>query len=483
MVKRYRMYIDGQWVDGETGETFQSFNPATGQTIAELPRGTRNDAARAIAAARKGSRIISRMSVWDRSRLCLKIADVMEKRADELARTLAEEQGKPYHTEAKAEVQTAIAGFREAAELVKWLETSFIPVEDPNKRVFTIRQPRGVYAVVTPWNFPINIPVEYLAPGIASGNAIVWVPAPTTSVCAVKLMECLEEAGVPAGVVNLVTGEGPVVGDEIVSNPGTDAVGFTGSSATGRRIAERAAGKPLLLELGGNGPTIIFEDADLEAAAEAVAVGCFFNAGQTCSATEKILVHESVADAVAELLAAKAKQIKVGDPFDPQVTMGPLNNEPTAAKMDRHVQDAIDRGAKLLAGGSRLAELGSPLFYAPTVMAGVPSDSAFSMEESFGPVAPLISFRTEEEALQLADQGDLGLVSSVWTKQMGRAFRCAEAIKTGIVNINEASTYWELHIPFGGASGKRSGIGRLGGKYTLMEMTDLKTISFDISRA
>ncbi len=357
-----KMYIGGRWVESESGKPFEAHNPATGQLIATLPEGTRLDAQRAIAAANEHKHKIANMSVWDRARLCRRIGDVMERRKEELAHVLTEDQGKPYSTEALPEVEFAIHGFHNAAEQVKWLETSFTPVEDPNKRVFSFRQPRGVYAVITPWNFPINIPVEYLAPGLAAGNAIVWVPAPTTSACAVKLMECLEEAGVPAGVVNLVTGPGSIVGDEIVAHPGTDAVGFTGSPQTGKHIAQRAAGKPLLLELGGNGPTIVLDDADMEMVGPVAALGCFINAGQVCSATERILVNRRVHDELAERLVAAAQAVRLGDPFDPGTTMGPLNNRPTAEKMDRHLADGVAKGATILYGGQRAADLGSELF-------------------------------------------------------------------------------------------------------------------------
>lgn len=474
------MYIDGQWVESESGERFEAFNPANRQVIATLPQGTREDARRAIEAANRHKHKIARMSIWDRSRLCHRIAEVMEKRKEELARTLSLDQGKPYFSEALPEVETAINGFHEAAEHIKWLESSFIPVEDVNKRTFTIRQPRGVYAVITPWNFPINIPVEYLAAGLAAGNAIVWVPAPSTSVCAVRLMECMEEAGVPPGVVNLVTGPGPVVGDEIVSHPGTDAVGFTGSTATGTEVARRAAGKPLLLELGGNGPTIILDDADLEHAVRATAMGCFFNAGQVCSSAERILVHPRVVDDVLQGLKDAAAGVVLGDPFQKETTMGPLNNDPVAQKVDRHLEDARQRGAEVVFGGSRVPSLGSDLFYQPTVVTRLDSDSLFNQEETFGPVAPVFTFSSDEEAIEFANRSTWGLVASVFTTNMARAMAFAEGIRTGMVNINDHSNYWEIHLPFGGASGKRSGIGRLGGKYTIMEMTDLKTINIDL---
>lgn len=476
------MYIGGRWVDGLSGVRRQARSPATGEIIATLPEGTREDAQRAIAAARDGQARLARMSVWDRSRLCARVADVLERRKESLARTLTLDQGKPFYSEAKAEVDATITGWRNAADHVKWLDTSVIPVEDPHKRVITIRQPRGVYAVITPWNFPLNIPTEYLAPGLAAGNGIVWVPAPTTSVVAVKLVECLEEAEVPPGAINLVTGPGPVVGDEIVAHPGTDAVAFTGSSATGESIARRAAGKPLLLELGGNGPTLILDDADVELAASATAFGCFFNAGQVCSAAERILVHRRLHDEIAGRLVDHAKRIRLGDPFDEHTQMGPLNNQPVAEKTDRHLADAVARGARVLAGGARAPGHPTDLYYQPTVLTGVARDAAINREETFGPVAPLIPFDTDDEALEWANDNTLGLVSAVFARDLSRAFWFAERLRTGIVNVNDSTNYWELHIPFGGVSGTRSGIGRLGGKYTFYEMTDLRTICLDVRR-
>jgi succinate-semialdehyde dehydrogenase/glutarate-semialdehyde dehydrogenase len=344
----------------------------------------------------------------------------------------------------------------------------------------TFRQARGVYAVITPWNFPLNIPVEYLAPGLAAGNAIVWAPASTTSVIAVRLMEVLQEADLPKGAVNLVTGPGSVVGDQLVASPGTDAVGFTGSSATGEQVAGRAAGKPVLMELGGNGPTIICEDADIERAAEATAIGAFFNAGQVCSAAERILVPARLQESFAELLALRARQARLGDPLDAATTMGPLNNSDVAEKVDRHLQDGIERGARVVAGGGRASGHRSSLFYQPTVLVEVPPDSALGLDETFGPVAPIIPFRDDAEMLRIANSGNLGLVAAIFTKDLSRAWRLAERLRAGLVNVNEHTNYWELHIPFGGVAGTRSGVGRVGGKYALMEMTDLRTIAFHI---
>jgi acyl-CoA reductase-like NAD-dependent aldehyde dehydrogenase len=479
-VEELRLHIGGRWVESESGAVFDATDPSNGRQIATLAEGTREDARGAVAAARDGHARIASMSTWERSRLLQRVADVMESRHEHLARTLSEDQGKPMWSEAMFEVSKAIEGFRNAAEHVKWLEGETIRTEDRNKRVFTIYQPRGVYAVVTPWNFPMNIPVEYLAPGLAAGNAIVWVPAPTTSVCAVRLMECMIEAGVPEGAVNLLTGPGAVVGDEIVGHPDVDAVGFTGSAATGVHIARRAAGKPCLLEMGGNGPVIVLDDADIDAALAATVSGSFANAGQICSSSERVLVGAGIYDAFVERAAVAAGEVRLGDPRDRAVTMGPLNNPAVAKKVADHVEDSVRRGASVIFGGHARSDLGSDLYFEPTVLRDVSVDSQMNLEETFGPVVPLIRAGSDEEILAIANRNTYGLIASVFTQNLKRAFYFAEGIKAGNVNVNDTSTYWELHIPFGGASGKSSGVGRVGGKYALRAMSDLKTISIDV---
>jgi succinate-semialdehyde dehydrogenase/glutarate-semialdehyde dehydrogenase len=474
--------IGGRWTPSESGRTFCSTDPSCGAVVAELAEGVPADVDRAMAAADAAFADYRSTSVWERAALCERVAAVLGERREDLARALSTEQGKPFRTEALGEVDTAIAGFVEAAGHVKHLTGETIPVADPGKRVFTRREPRGVHAVVTPWNFPINIPTEYLAPALATGNTVVWVPAPTTSWCAVVLMQALIDAGVPPGVVNLVTGPGQVVGDAAVAHPLARAVGFTGSTATGRTIAARAAGKHLLLELGGNGPTIVFADANLEAAAESIAGAAFFNAGQICAASEVVFTERPAAARLSELLTAQAGRVVLGRGAASDTTMGPLNNPTVADKMDRHIADAVARGARVLAGGGRAAELGSDLFYQPTVLAEVPSNAELVLEESFGPLLPVVPFDTEEEVLGHASAPQFGLVSSLWTGSAGRAFRVAEQLRTGIVNVNENTAYWEIHVPFGGGSGTDSGIGRLGGMHTLLEMTELKTIAMDITR-
>lgn len=469
------LYIGGEWVRSGSGRTFASTDPATGEQVATLQEGTPDDVDRAVAAATAVAPRLRRSGVETRAGWCEAVAGAIEAQAGPLARALSAEQGKPLH-EAEAEVATAALGFRAAAGHVRHLDGTITPVSDPDKRVLSRRVARGVYAVVTPWNFPVNIPTEYLAPALATGNAVVWVPAPTTGHVAVLLTRIIASVGLPAGALNLVTGPGPVVGDAAVAHPDVHGVGFTGSSATGAHIARRAAGKAQLLELGGNGPTIVLDDADLEAAADAIAGGAFFNAGQTCAATEVVLVERGVHDELARLLAERAGQVVLGAGTDGDTTMGPLNNDGVATKMDDHVADALERGATKLTGGGRRG-----LFYEATVLCDVAPQARLVREESFGPIVPLVPVDSAEAALEIASGPEFGLVASVWSRSARRAFAVAEELRTGIVNINDSSTWWEIHVPFGGGSGTLSGTGRLGGMHTLLEMTEIKTITFATS--
>ncbi len=472
-------YVGGTWRGDPGGEIRTQHSPIDESEIGQLTWSSRELAQEAIAAARAAQASWRKVPTWDRARAMRRIGDAISKRREQLAALLTLEQGKPY-AEAYFEVGKSVDGFNLAADLVKYLEGATIPTEDPSKRVMTFYQPRGVYAVVTPWNFPVNIPVEYIAPGLAAGNTIVWTPAPTTALVAAALVEAIENADLPPGILNLVTGAGAVVGDEIVSNPGTDAVGFTGSAATGKLISQRAAGKPQLMELGGNGPVVILDDADLERAATATASGSFVNAGQVCSSSERILVHRKVYDEFAERMAQKAREVVIGDPRKAGTTMGPLNNPAVAKKVAEHVGDALTRGAKAVIGGKRPDQALSPLFFEPTVLTDVSREALINTEETFGPVAPLLVIDSDEQAFELARDNRYGLVSSVFTQDIDRAFRYVEEMPTGIVNINDTSNYWELHIPFGGASGKDSGMGRVGGKHALTAMCDLKTATFTV---
>jgi succinate-semialdehyde dehydrogenase/glutarate-semialdehyde dehydrogenase len=405
------------------------------------------------------------------------VAEAIDTRRDDLARTLTLDQGKPLRAEAYDEVEELIAYFEMAAADATRAEGLLPPSVDAGKRVLLYRVPRGVVSVISPWNWPYTMPGEILAPALAYGNAVVWAPAPTTSVCAARLAACIEDADLPPGVLNMVTGPGPVVGDELAGNPGTQAVGFIGSIATGLTVARQAAGKDLLLEMGGNGPLVVLEDADLEAAAAATLVACFLNAGQSCTAGERVMVHEDVKDDyLAALTAAIDGSIRLGDPFDDATTMGPVNNAPTADKTERHVREAVDRGARIVAGGRRAPEHGSDLFFEATVLDGVTDEMAVAREETFGPVVPVSTIRSEQEAIDLVDRSEYGLLSAIFTRDLGRGLRFAEAVRTGWVNVNEGTNYWESHLPFGGRAGSNSGVGRVGGRFSMERLTELKTV-------
>jgi len=471
------MYVGGSWVESESGGRTEATSPATGETIGSVPQGTRDDARRAIAAANAAAREWAGRSAFERAAAMERVAGIIEERRDELAHTLTLDQGKPLRSESYAEVDELIEYWRMAAGDARRLEGLMPPSVDASKRVLAYRVPRGVVGVITPWNWPYTMAAEVVAPALASGNAVVWAPATSTSVCSVKLAECVVDAELPAGVFNLVTGPGSAVGDEIAANAGTHAIGFVGSVATGYRVAERAAGKPLLLEMGGNGPLVVLDDADLDAAVEATLAAAFLCAGQSCTAGEHFLVHEDVHDEfVDKLAAAVPRVIRLGDPFADETTMGPLNNEGTAAKMDSHVGDALERGAVLVAGGARVRGFPTDLYYEATVLDRVTNEMEVARDETFGPVVPITTIRSEDEALAIIDSSPYGLLTAVFTRDLGRGLRFAEAARAGWVNINESTNYWESHLPFGGRAGSHSGIGRVGGRFSMETFTELKTV-------
>jgi acyl-CoA reductase-like NAD-dependent aldehyde dehydrogenase len=481
MSEHVRMWIGGEWVDAEGSATFEAFSPSTGEVIGTVPEGTRSDARRAIDAANRAAPAWAALSAFDRAAAMKRVAEAIDARREDLAHTLTLDQGKPKKAEAYDEVEELVAYFEMAAADATRMEGVLPPSIDAHKRVLLQRVPRGVVSIISPWNWPYTMPGEILAPAIAYGNSVVWAPAPTTSICAARFAECLEAADLPAGVVNMVTGPGPVVGDEIAANPDTQAVGFIGSIATGHTVAERAAGKELLLEMGGNGPLVILEDADLDRAVEATLVACFLNAGQSCTAGERILAHEDVKDDYLDRLSnAIAERIHLGDPFDDATTMGPVNNESTAAKTERHVTDALESGAAVIAGGKRAPQHGSDLFFEATVLDGVTDRMEIAREETFGPVVPVSAIRSEDEAIALVNGSPYGLLSAVFTRDLRRGLRFAEAVRTGWVNVNEGTNYWESHLPFGGRAGSRSGVGRVGGRFSMERLTELKTIVIDL---
>jgi acyl-CoA reductase-like NAD-dependent aldehyde dehydrogenase len=344
-----------------------------------------------------------------------------------------------------------------------------------------VRRPRGVVGIISPWNWPYTMPAELIAPALACGNSVVWNPAPSTALCAVVLAECIVEGDLAPGVFNLVTGPGPTVGNEIASNPGVQAVAFIGSTGTGRLVAEAAAGKATLLEMGGNGPLVVMDDADVDRAVEATLTSCFLCAGQSCTAGERILVHNAVRDEYVEKLARRVTaEILLGDPFAETTTMGPLNNEPVAVKMDEHVADAVDRGASVVSGGSRASGYPTDLYWEATVLTDVPADARVATEETFGPVAPVVSIDSLDHAIELTNASPYGLLSAIFTRDIGCGLRFADAVHTGWVNINESSNYWESHLPFGGRAGSDSGLGRVGGPHPMHAFTELQTVTITV---
>jgi succinate-semialdehyde dehydrogenase/glutarate-semialdehyde dehydrogenase len=481
------MYVDGAWVAASGDGRFEATSPSTGETIATIPSATRADAERAVEVAHSAFPAWARRSPFERAAILERVVGAIEARRDDLARTLSLDQGKPLQAEALDEVDELAAYFRMAAADATRLDGLMPPSIDAQKRVLVYRVPLGVVGVVSPWNWPYTMPGELIAPALGAGNTVVWNAATNTSVCAVRLAECLADAELPPGVFNLVTGPGTIVGDAIVTHPLTAAVGFIGSTSTGRRIAERAAGKELLLEMGGNGPLVVLDDADLDAAVTATLTACFLNAGQSCTAGERVLVHERIHDAyLAKLRDAVAREIRLGDPFDPDTTMGPLNNEATRSKTERHVGDAVDRGASVVTGGRRSGGKagtngGNGLFYEATVLDAVTEEMAIAREETFGPVVPITTIGSLDEAIAIVNASPYGLLTAIFTADLRTGLRFAETVRAGWVNINEGTNYWESHLPFGGRAGSQSGVGRVGGRFSMERFTELKTVVVNLA--
>jgi succinate-semialdehyde dehydrogenase/glutarate-semialdehyde dehydrogenase len=478
-VRRLENFVGGDWL-ASTGERAREIvSPVTGETIAEAPDASSEDINRAVSAARAAQPKWAALSAWERAAVCHRIADLIGERREQFARELSLEQGKPYAAEALPDIDETAENFRIAAEDVKRMETAVIPSQDPSKRILTFRKPNGVYAVVTPWNFPTLIPVELIAPGIAAGNTIVIKPSEWTPVAMANFMQIMADAGLPEGVVNVVYGAGEV-GEKLVTHPGVDCIGFVGSHTTAEKIVRAAGLKRSLIEASGNGPVIVCADADLDRAAQGAVFGGFFCAGQVCCATERVLVHERVYDEFLDRVVGVAADWPLGDPFDDATKVGPMCNEPTARKMDAHLEDAVAKGAKVVLGGSRSGGHPTDLYYEPTVVADVGVNTLINREETFGPIVPLIRVSSDEEALAVANDSHLGLQAAVYTSNIKRAFSFLDNLRVGNVVVNDSTDYWEAHEPFGGAPGTQTGWGRIGGRYTMLDMTDLKTIVLDV---
>jgi acyl-CoA reductase-like NAD-dependent aldehyde dehydrogenase len=476
-----QLFIGGKWVEPDSKERIDVVSPATGKLLASIPNASSRDVSLAVESARKAWDGWRLTPPFERAAACHRIADRILARKADIATVISLEQGKPYFAEALPEVEETAENFRIAAEDVKRLETPIIPARDPNKRLLTFKVAIGTWGIITPWNFPTVIPSEYIGPGLAAGNTMVFKPAEQTPLAGFLLTQCIADAGLPVGVFNLVSGEGSTTGDALVTHPGIDAIGLTGETNTGDTIQRRAGVKKLLMELGGNGPQIILEDADLPRAAKAAAFGAYFNAGQVCCATERVLVDRRVHNDFVDLLIEEAKGIRVGDPFHSEVTMGPMNNVAVLEKTERHLGDALHKGARVVFGGKRVDGHPTRMFFEPTVIDKVTPDTLLNKEETFGPVVPVIAVDRYDQAIELANGTGYGLQMAIFTRDIDKAFYFADRLRAGNIVINDTTDYWEAHEPFGGGGGTRSGYGRLGGRFTFDDMTHLKTVALHIN--
>ncbi len=476
-MREYLLCTGGTWRAGRAGSV-PAISPSSGETFASVAVGDTADAAEAVAAARSAWPAWAARSAFERSAWCGEVVTAVKAHADELAHALVADQGKP-RAEAVDEVTELTEYFRMAAEDSKRLAGLVPASTDPARRALTLRVPLGVVGVISPWNWPYTMGAELFAPALAAGNTVVWVPAPTTTACSSLLAEVIVAAGTPPGVFNFLPGPGPVVGDAVAGHRGVDAVGFIGSVATGASVAARAAGRTQLLELGGNGPMVILDDADLDLATDAALEAAYMCAGQSCTAGERFLVHTRVrAEFTDRVVAATKDRIRLGDPFDPATTMGPLNNEPTAAKFERHIAEAVASGARVCCGGRLAGGFPTRLYAEPTVLDGVTPGMEIAREETFGPVVPVVEVDSAEQALELTNASPYGLTAAVFTDDLERGLAFAERARAGWVNINASTNVWESHLPFGGRSGSVSGRGRVGGAFAMETFTEPKTVLY-----
>lgn len=474
----FPMYIDGKWFDGAGRQMQDVVSPGNGEVLGQIPLGTAEDVDAAMQAAKKAAPALAAMSVFERAEICYKIADKIDQCQEELARLLTAEHGKPFHGEAMGEVAACALAFRDAAEQIKWMDGKVVPLRDKNARCLVTRKPKGIFAVITPWNFPLGTACQYyLAAGIAVGDPMVWNPATTTAAVASALMKCFEGVGLPDGAVNMVIGKGQVVGDALSAHPLTAGIGFTGSTVTGDIICGRARCKHTSMELGGDGPCIVLKDADLDVAAQGLMNGSFLNAGQVCTSTERVLVDDAIADALVEKILEKMQtQYQLGDPFDEKTTMGPMHLMSQIEIVESHIHQAVEMGAKVVTGGRRKAGMPTEHYFEPTVVDHVPANCMLHTDETFGPVIPLIRFKSEDEIQTLVEMSDYRLFSAIFTKDVNKALRMAEQYNFGATNINGATNYWDPTIPAGGGGGSQSGHGRSGGKYSIEDMSEERAI-------
>jgi succinate-semialdehyde dehydrogenase/glutarate-semialdehyde dehydrogenase len=471
---RRQAYIGGRWCDADNGATLEVNNPATGEILGTVPMMGAAETRRAIDAAKNAWVDWRRKPAKDRSALLRRWYDLMLANIEDLGKLMTAEQGKPL-AEAKGEVAYAASFIEWFAEEAKRVYGDTIPSPWNDRRLVVIKEPIGVCAAMTPWNFPAAMITRKAGPALAAGCTMVAKPASSTPFSALALAALAERAGIPAGVFSVLTGNSKEIGGEMTSNSDVRKVTFTGSTEVGRLLMKQSAStvKKLSLELGGNAPFIVFDDADLDAAVEGAIVSKYRNAGQTCVCTNRFYIQAGVYDAFAEKLVAAVQELKVGNGFEPGVLQGPLIDQAAVAKIEDHIQDAVSQGARVLLGGKRHA-LGQT-FFEPTVLAGVTPQMKVAREETFGPLAPLFRFETDEQAIQLANDTEFGLASYFYSRDIGRIWRAAEGLECGMVGINTGLISNEV-APFGGV--KQSGLGREGSHYGIEEFVEVKYLCF-----
>jgi succinate-semialdehyde dehydrogenase/glutarate-semialdehyde dehydrogenase len=467
---REQAYIDGAWVPADSGKTVAVTDPATGKELGTVPNMGADETRRAIEEANAALPGWRAKTAKERANILRKWFDLMMANQEDLARLMTAEQGKPL-AESRGEIAYAASFIEWFAEEGKRIYGDTIPPHGADKRIIVLKEPIGVCAAITPWNFPAAMITRKAGPALAAGCTMVLKPATATPYSALALAELAERAGVPKGVFSVVTGSASAIGGEMTSNDIVRKVSFTGSTEIGRVLLKQAAEsiKKCSMELGGNAPFIVFDDADLDAAVKGAIASKYRNAGQTCVCANRILVQDKVYDAFAGKLADAVAALKVGNGFDPGTVIGPLIDDKAVAKVEEHIADAVGKGAKITLGGKRHALGGS--FFEPTIITGVTPDMAVAREETFGPLAPLFRFKTDAEAVKLANDTEFGLAAYFYSRDIGRIFRIAEGLEYGIVGINEGIISTEV-APFGGV--KQSGLGREGSKYGIEDYLEVK---------
>jgi len=467
---RTQAYIDGNWCDAQSGETLAIQNPATGETIANVAKVGQRETEKAIAAADSALPNWRALPAKTRSQILRRWFDLIMMHQEDLAQIMTVEQGKTL-AESRGEVAYGASFIEWFAEQAKRIDGDVIPGPSPDKRIVCIKQPVGVVAAITPWNFPNAMIARKAGPALAAGCTIVIKPASETPLSALALAELADQAGIPAGVLNVIVGSSAEVGPELTGNPLVRKVTFTGSTPVGKQLQRECAEtmKKTSMELGGNAPFIVFADADIDAAVQGALISKYRNSGQTCVCSNRLFVHESIKDQFIEKLAKATAELKMGNGLEDGVGLGPLVNTRAVADVDALVQASVAAGAKVELGGAP-SDLG-PCYYQPTILSGVTADMAVFRNEIFGPVAPVITFTTEEDVIAMANDTEFGLASYFYTRDIGRVWRVAEALDYGIVGINEGIISNEM-APFGGV--KESGSGREGSKYGIDDYVEIK---------